>query len=107
MIRQEIHEYSPAVFKAMIDFMYMPEVTIASNDMVDLLDLCREYILPTLKQALEVTFSENIDANNFADLMQLSRAFELNHLRRTLITYGKQHLSDLKKNAKGWLNLTK
>jgi hypothetical protein len=76
----------------MIDFMYMPEVSIDSNDMIDILDLCREYILPKLKMAVEITFSENIDTNNFADLMQLSRAFELNHLRRTLVTYGKQNL---------------
>jgi hypothetical protein len=33
----------------MIDFMYMPEVSIDSNDMIDILDLCREYILPKLK----------------------------------------------------------
>lgn len=52
-------------------------------------------------------FTENIDNNNFADLMQLSRAFELTHLRRTLIVYGKKNLSELKKNAKGFLYLSK
>ena len=107
MIKQEIQDHSPVVFRAMIDFMYLPEVSIDSNDMIDILDLCREYILPKLKQAVEIVFSENIDYNNFADLMQLSRAFDMDHLRRALIIYGKQNYLELKRNAKGFLNLSK
>jgi len=107
IVKQEIQDHSPVVFRAMIDFMYLPEVSIDSNDMIDILDLCREYILPKLKQAVEIVFSEKIDYDNFADLMQLSRAFDMDHLRRALVIYGKLNYLELKRNAKGFLNLSK
>jgi len=37
----EVKEFSGAVFKAMIDFMYLSEVTLDSNDLVEMLQLCQ------------------------------------------------------------------
>jgi hypothetical protein len=37
IIKQEVHDYSPKIFKIMLDFMYTGEITVDSNDLIDLL----------------------------------------------------------------------
>jgi len=41
LIRQEVHEYSPKLFQTMVDFLYLSEIAINSNDLVDMLHLCQ------------------------------------------------------------------
>ena len=83
--------------------MYKGEVQLNSNDLIDLLQLCQEYILPKLKQSIEIVFSENISMENFADLMMLSRAYDAANLRKNLIIFGKQNLLSLQRNVPVWL----
>ena len=91
----------------MIDFLYLSEISINSNDLVDMLHLCQEYIVPRLKAAIEVVFGENLTMENFADLMMLSRAFEATTLRRNLIDFGKANIKELQRNVVEWDKLTK
>ena len=37
LIKQEVHDYSPKIFKIMLDFMYTGEITMNSNDLIDML----------------------------------------------------------------------
>jgi hypothetical protein len=69
--------------------MYTGEISMNSNDLIDLLQLCQEYLVPKLKQSIEIVFSENISIDNFADLMMVSRAYDALHLRKNLIAFGK------------------
>ena len=45
----DVHEYSKEVFEAMIKFLYLGETNINSNDLVDMLNLSQEYLLPCMK----------------------------------------------------------
>ena len=47
-MRLAVHEYTPEVFEAMIKFMYLGECLVSSDDLVDLLNLCQEYLLPSI-----------------------------------------------------------
>ena len=79
----------------MIDFMYLSEVTLDSNDLVEMLQLCQQYLLPKLKTAIEHVFSESVTVDNFGDRMMLSRAFKAEDLRRNLVVFGKENLEVL------------
>ena len=54
----EIKDYKMSIFKAMLEFFYLGQTVIASKDIMDMLYLCDEYILPALKQAVEAVIEE-------------------------------------------------
>lgn len=54
----DVHDYSQEVFEAMIRFLYLGETKLNSNNLVDLLNLCQEYLLPAMKQAIEHVFAD-------------------------------------------------
>ena len=76
----------------MIDFMYLGTAKINSNDLVDLLELCQEYILPQLKQALEQVFIGNISLDSFLDIYLVAKAFECTKLRERLLEFGRANV---------------
>lgn len=43
---------------AVIDFIYLGSTRVNSNDLVDLLALCQEYLLVGMKQAIEYVFAQ-------------------------------------------------
>ena len=49
----EITDYPPSVFRAMLEFFYLGTTKVNSKELIDILYLCEEYILPVLKQAVE------------------------------------------------------
>ena len=53
-----IRDHTPDVFEAMIRFLYLGEAKVNSNDLVDLLELCQEYLLTGMKQAIEHIFAD-------------------------------------------------
>lgn len=66
-----IHEHSPKVIEAMIQFLYLGEAKVNSNDLVDLLGLCQEYLLPGMKQAIEHVFADQLTLDLFMDVYML------------------------------------
>ena len=48
-----IEHYSISSFKAMIEYFYTGKCLIDSNDIVEMLEMCQEYMLPDLKQLIE------------------------------------------------------
>ena len=95
LVKTEVKEFSAAVFKAMVDFMYLSEVSLDSNDLIEMLQLCQHLSLPKLKAAIEAAFSETVTVENFTDRMMLSRAFKADELRRNLVVFGKENLEVL------------
>jgi len=44
----------------MLEFFYLGETKLNSNDLVDMLRLCEEYLLPGIKMAIEQEFIKNL-----------------------------------------------
>ena len=45
----EITDYHADVFRAMLEYLYLGSTQIFSKDLIEILYLCEEYILPSLK----------------------------------------------------------
>ena len=86
-ITLNVQEYSKEVFEAMIKFLYLGETKVNSNDLVDLLNLCQEYLLPGIKQAIEHVFADQLNMELFIDIYMLAKAFDLRFLKYTLMNF--------------------
>ena len=82
-----VREYSQAVVQAMIDFIYLGTAKINSNDLVDLLGLCQEYLLVNMKQAIEHVFAEQLTVDLFLDIYMLTRAYDCNRLKDSVVSF--------------------
>ena len=69
-------EHPPEIFEVMIEFLYLGEAKVNSNDLVDLLNLCQEYLLPTMKQAIEHVFADQLTIALFHDIYMVMKAFD-------------------------------
>lgn len=87
----DIDHYSPATFKALIDYFYTGKCSIDSNDILEAFEMCQEYMLSDFKQLLEQIMVGNIDMDNFPDNMMLARNFDLKILREAAYQYGKKN----------------
>lgn len=76
----------------MIDYFYIGQATVNSDDLVSLLSLCQEYILPNLKLAIETIFASNLDVENFLDTYLIAKAYECNLLKQKVIDFGQENL---------------
>lgn len=83
-----VHEYTPEVFTAMLKFIYLGEAQVNSNDLVDLLNLCQEYLLPAMKQAIEHVFAEQLNVELFVDIYMVAKAFDCRFLKERVIAFG-------------------
>lgn len=94
-ITLSVHDYTPEVFGAMIRFLYLGETKINSNDLVDLLNLCQEYLLQGMKQAIEHVFADQLTADLFVDVYMLTKAFDLRYLKERVLAYGAANRAEL------------
>ena len=92
-----VHEYTPEVFGAMIKYLYLGETQINSNDLVDLLNLCQEYLLPGMKQAIEHVFADQLTIELFVDVYMLTKAFDLRYLQERILAFGVANRAELLK----------
>ena len=91
-----VHDYPVELFQVMLDYFYLGQATVNSDDLVSLLSLCQEYILPNLKLAIETIFASNLDVENFLDTYLIAKAYECNLLKQKVIDFGKENLQKLK-----------
>jgi len=83
----------------MIDFFYLGEARVSSTDLVDLLELCQEYILPSFKQAIESVYASNLTIENYLDIYMVGKAFDCSVLLHDkLIQFGRSRLQELRVN---------
>ena len=82
-----MREYSPQIVQAMIDFIYLGQARINSNDLVDLLSLCQEYLLVGMKQAIEHVFASQLTLDLFMDIYMLTRAFDCRQLKESIVSF--------------------
>lgn len=52
---------------SMVEYFYLGQCQIDSNDIVELLEMCQEFMITDLKQVLEQLVAANIDSDNFMD----------------------------------------
>lgn len=90
-IRQEVKDFPASLFKVMVDFFYLGEARIGSDDLVELLQLCQQYFLVKLKLAVERIFADNLDRTNLTDTMMVAKAFECHYLRQRLQQFGDEN----------------
>ena len=90
----------------MLAYFYTGECEIESNDIVEFLELCQEYLLPDFKQLLEQLLIRNIDLDNFAEVMSLARQFDCRILKEHLYWYGQKNFQLLHQKG-GFVGLHK
>lgn len=90
-----IERYSPQCIKALIDYFYTGHCELDSNDIVEMFNICQEYMLPDLRQLLEQIMVGNLDMDNFPDCIQLARDYECKILREALYMYGRKNYNEL------------
>ena len=73
----------------MLDFFYLCEAKLNSNDLIDLLGVCQEYILSDFKLAIEAVFANNLEASNFVDIYMVAKAFDCHFLQSKVIEFAK------------------
>ena len=88
MIVHQVKEHPPSVFKAMLEFFYLGETKLNSNDLVDMLNLCEEYLLPGIKMAIEQEFIKNLKVENFYDVYMIAKGFSCTVLLDKVVEFG-------------------
>ena len=73
----------------MLEFFYLGETKINSNDLVDMLNLSEEYLLPGIKMAIEQEFIRNLKIENFYDIYMISKGFSCSVLLDKVIEFGR------------------
>lgn len=91
----EIDDFSRRAFSAMLDFFYTGECSFYSSDLLDMLELCRQYLLPDLRQVLEQVIITNLDLDNFAETFDVAKSFDCKVLREALYLYGRKNYQEL------------
>lgn len=79
----------------MLDYFYTGQCSVDSNDILEMLEICQEYLLPDLKQLLEQIMISNIDLDSFPDSIQVARNYDCKFLREALYIFGRKHYQEL------------
>lgn len=79
------------MFKSLIDYLYTGHLSLDSSDLLEMLELCQEYLLYDLKQLLEQLIIKNIDFDNFSETMNIARAYECRVLKEALYQFGQKN----------------
>ena len=72
----------------MLEFFYLGETKLNSNDLVDMLNLCEEYLLPGIKMAIEQEFIKNLKVENFYDVYMIAKGFSCTVLLDKVVEFG-------------------
>ena len=83
----------------MIDFIYLGHARINSNDLVDLLALCQEYLLVGMKQAIEHVFASQLNLDLFMDIYMLTRAFDCRQLKESVVNFAVANYQGLRQKG--------
>ena len=59
----------------MLRFFYIGEAKINSNDLVEMLSLCEEYLLHGLKMAVEQEFIKNLKEESYYDIYMIAKGY--------------------------------
>lgn len=81
--------------QAMLDFFYTGECSFDSGDLLDLLELCRQYMLPDLRQVLEQVIIGNLDLDNFSETFEVAKSFDCKVVREALYLFGRKNYQEL------------
>ena len=79
----------------MIKFFYTGICNFESNTLLEMLDLCQEYLLADLKQLVEHIMIANIDLENFGDTFEACKSYECKVLKEALYLYGRKNYQEL------------
>ena len=99
MVTLTVREHPPEVFQAMIEFLYLGETRVNSNDLIDLLHLCQEYLLPTMKQAIEHVFADQLTVPLFHDIYMVMKAFDCAQLKACVLDFGINNRAELRQRG--------
>ena len=87
----DIDSFPSSSFSAMIEFFYTGSCEFDSDSLIDMFEMCQEYLLPDLRQILESVVLKNVDSENFFDTILLARKYDLKNLREALYLYGRKN----------------
>ncbi|CDW89187.1 UNKNOWN [Stylonychia lemnae] len=95
-LTSSIDHFSYKTFQVMKRYFYLGELEFDSNDLIEMLELCQEYLLYDVKQLIEHLMVKNVDIENFADYMHLCRVFDCKILKEFLFYFSKKNYQQLK-----------
>jgi len=91
----EIHEQSSKVFQVIVEYLYTGKTEVNSDDIIEILEACREFFIQDLKLLLEKVLIYNIQIDNFQDSLDIAKAFECSQLREAVLDFGKKNYAEL------------
>ena len=94
-----VREHSLQDVQAMVDFIYLGKARVNSNDLVDLLSLCQEYLLVGMKQAIEHVFASQLTLDLFLDIYMLTRAFDCRQLKESCVSFAVANYQGLRQKG--------
>lgn len=88
--------FDASLLHCMLQFMYTGQATINSENLIDLLDLSHQYMLPKLKLAIETVLISNLSVETYLDTYQVAKAFECTDMHQLLMQFGLEHVKELR-----------
>lgn len=79
----------------MMEYFYTGKLTVESSDILEMLEMCQEYLIPDMKQLIEQIIIKNLDIENFSDSMQIARSFDCKILREAIYLFAKKNYQTL------------
>ena len=79
----------------MLYYFYTVLWTVATPDLLEILENRQEYLLPDLKQPLEQIMISNIDLDSLPESIQVARTYDCKFLREALYIFGRKHYLEL------------
>ena len=89
-------DFEYEMLDCMLEFMYTGRCELKSDQLIDLLDLSHQYLLPRMKHAIEIILAKNLAVETFYDTYMVMKAFECTCLYEALITYGQANVKELR-----------
>jgi len=80
--------FEASLLHCMLQFMYTGQATINSENLIDLLDLSHQYMLPKLKLAIENVFINNLSVETYLNTYQVAKAFECTDIHQSMMQFG-------------------
>jgi hypothetical protein len=89
-------DFSHGLLEQMLKFIYTGAAQLDSSELIDLLDLSHQYLLPKLKHSIELVLSQNISIETYYDTYTVAKAFDCIQLKENLVNFGIPNVKELR-----------
>ena len=80
------------MIKKMLEFFYLGETKMNSIHLIDMLNLCDEYLLPGIKMVVEQELVKNLRQDNYHDMYMIAKGYGCLILMEKLVEFGRTNV---------------